>query len=146
MTLDALLAFARSSPMLSLIFVGLTLAIVYTEIARLFRGYKSISPAILTQLLNRDNALLIDVSALADFEKGHIPGAKNVLPSQLDPARYQKLVFGVILVVMMIFRPAGILPSKRRAMELQEADSEEETPDYMDETRRTEAPLPFEQE
>ena len=85
MTLDALLAFARSSPMLSLIFVGLTLAIVYTEIARLFRGYKSISPAILTQLLNRDNALLIDVSALADFEKGHIPGAKTVLPSQLDP-------------------------------------------------------------
>jgi branched-chain amino acid transport system permease protein len=68
------------------------------------------------------------------------------LPSQLDPARYQKLVFGIILVVMMIFRPAGILPSKRRAMELQEADAEEETPDYMDETRRTEAPLPYEQE
>ena len=68
------------------------------------------------------------------------------LPGQFDPARYQKLVFGVILVVMMIFRPAGILPSKRRAMELQEADAEEETPDYMDETRRTEAPLPYEQE
>lgn len=85
MTLDALLAFARSSPMLSLALVGLTLAIIYTEIARLFRGYKAISPATLTQMLNRDNALLVDVSALADFEKGHIAGAKNVLPSQLDP-------------------------------------------------------------
>lgn len=85
MTLDDLLAFARSSPMLSLAFVGLTLAIVYTEIARLFRGYKSVSPAVLTDLLNRDNALLLDVSALAEFDKGHIPGAKNLLPSQLDP-------------------------------------------------------------
>ncbi len=42
------------------------------------------------------------------------------LPSQLDPARYQKLVFGIILILMMIFRPAGILPSKRRSMELKE--------------------------
>ena len=42
------------------------------------------------------------------------------LPSQLDPARYQKLVFGIILILMMIFRPAGILPSQRRSMELKE--------------------------
>jgi branched-chain amino acid transport system permease protein len=40
------------------------------------------------------------------------------LSNQLDPAKYQKLVFGVILVVMMIYRPAGIIPAERRQREL----------------------------
>lgn len=41
-------------------------------------------------------------------------------PVQLEPAKYQPLVFGLILVLMMIFRPAGLLPEKRRKLELQE--------------------------
>lgn len=85
MSLDILLAFARNNPMLSVALVGLTLAIIYTEVARLFVGYKSVNPAGLTALINRDNALLVDVSASADFEKGHIVGAKNVAMSQFDP-------------------------------------------------------------
>jgi rhodanese-related sulfurtransferase len=86
MSLEALLAFARSSPILSLAFVGLSLALVYNEIARLFRGYQSLTPAALTTLLNRDGALLVDVSAAADFEKGHIAGARSLVLSQFDPA------------------------------------------------------------
>lgn len=42
------------------------------------------------------------------------------LSNQLDPAKYQKLVFGIILVVMMIFRPSGLLPAERRKRELAE--------------------------
>jgi branched-chain amino acid transport system permease protein len=42
-------------------------------------------------------------------------------PAQLEPARYERLVFGALLVVMMIFRPAGILPAGRRKLEIQEA-------------------------
>ncbi|GAB3387224.1 rhodanese-like domain-containing protein [Lysobacter fragariae] len=85
MDFKALLAFAEASPILSLAFVGLTLAILYTEVARLFRGYKSLRPAELTQLMNRDNAVVVDLSASADFEKGHIAGSKSVQPSQFDP-------------------------------------------------------------
>jgi branched-chain amino acid transport system permease protein len=51
-----------------------------------------------------------------------IPWAE--LPSQLDPARYQRLVFGIILILMMIFRPEGIIPSQRRKMEMHEHDEE----------------------
>jgi branched-chain amino acid transport system permease protein len=40
------------------------------------------------------------------------------LSNQLDPAKYQKLVFGIILVVMMIFRPSGLIPAERRKREL----------------------------
>lgn len=40
------------------------------------------------------------------------------LSTQLDPAKYQKMLFGLILVVMMIFRPAGLIPAKRRKRQL----------------------------
>jgi len=46
------------------------------------------------------------------------------IPQQLDPSKYQPLVFGIILVLMMLFRPAGLLPEKSRKLELQERDDE----------------------
>jgi branched-chain amino acid transport system permease protein len=46
------------------------------------------------------------------------------LSSQLDPAKYQRLVFGLILVVMMIYRPSGLIPAERRKRELAGEDSE----------------------
>jgi branched-chain amino acid transport system permease protein len=42
------------------------------------------------------------------------------LSNQLDPAKYQKLVFGLILILMMIFRPSGLIPAARRQRELGE--------------------------
>ncbi len=85
MTFQELLAFAERHTYLSLALVGLTIAIIYVEIARLFRGYKALRPAELTGLINRENALVIDLSASNDFEKGHIAGSKSVQPSQFDP-------------------------------------------------------------
>ena len=64
---------------------ALSLALLYTEMARLFSGFKAVNPAGLTALINRDDALLVDVSPSGDFEKGHIAGAKNVQVSQFDP-------------------------------------------------------------
>jgi branched-chain amino acid transport system permease protein len=39
------------------------------------------------------------------------------LPSQFEPAKYERMIFGVILVLMMIYRPAGIIPARRRRLE-----------------------------
>jgi rhodanese-related sulfurtransferase len=83
MNVDALMAFAQQSPILSLAFVGLTLALIYNEISRFFMGYKSLNPSDLTQLINQEDAQVIDVSAIADFEKGHIIGSKNIIFSQV---------------------------------------------------------------
>lgn len=85
MTFEELQAFIGRNPMLSLALLGLTVAIVYTEFARLFRGFKGLRPAELTALMNRENALVVDLQPVADFEKGHIPGSKNVQMSQFDP-------------------------------------------------------------
>jgi len=40
------------------------------------------------------------------------------LPTQFEPAKYERMIFGVILVLMMIFRPQGMLPARRRQREL----------------------------
>lgn len=83
--LETLMAFAGRHPMLSLALAGLTVAIVYTEIARLLRGYRSIKPGELPMLMKQQGVLVVDLSAIADFEKGHIAGSRNLTPSQFDP-------------------------------------------------------------
>lgn len=83
--LTELIAFAGRHPYLSLLLLGITLAIIYTEVGRLTRGFKALSPAQLTALINRDDALVVDLSPSGDFEKGHIAGSRNVAPSQFDP-------------------------------------------------------------
>jgi len=42
---------------------------------------------------------------------GDLPLAN--LPAQFEPAKYERMVFGLILILMMIFRPQGILPPKQ---------------------------------
>lgn len=85
MSPDELLAFAGRHPMLSSALVLLTLAIIYTEIARLMRPYKALRPAELTALINREDALVVDLSAAADFERGHIAGSRHVQASAFGP-------------------------------------------------------------
>ena len=85
MNLEELMAFAGRNPVLSMAFAGLTLAIIYTEIAGLFRGFRFIKPAELTTLVNAGGAIVVDLSATADYEKGHIAGSRNVQAKQFGP-------------------------------------------------------------
>lgn len=83
--LHTLPQFIGNHPWLSALFVILLVAIIVGEIMRLMRKYKELTPAQVTQLVNRENALVVDISSYADYEKGHIPGARHVAMSQFDP-------------------------------------------------------------
>jgi branched-chain amino acid transport system permease protein len=48
------------------------------------------------------------------------------IPSWFDPVSYQRLLFGLVLILMTIFRPEGILPERRRRFELHEESAEGE--------------------
>lgn len=85
MFLERIPEFAANHPILSLAFVGIGVALVANELSRFTRGYRGVSPAELTQLINREDALVIDVSPINDFEKGHIVGSRHVALSQFDP-------------------------------------------------------------
>jgi len=47
----------------------------------------------------------------------------NVLPasSQIDVPKYSFGIYGVIIVLMMLFRPTGLIPERRRKREIEEA-------------------------
>ena len=85
MFLERLPEFIGNHPLLSLAFAGIGVALLVNELTRFTRGYKAVSPAQLTLLINREDALVLDVSALADYQKGHITGARHQPLRQLDP-------------------------------------------------------------
>ena len=53
------------------------------------------------------------------------------IPAEIDPVSYQRLLFGLVLIVMTIFRPEGLLPERRRRLELHkdEEPGQEMAPD-----------------
>ena len=101
MNTSDLLAFAGRHPILLLALAGLTLAIILNELASLVRGVRGVGPAALTALINRDNALVVDLRPQADFEKGHIAGSRNVQMSQFDPENKQLAAARSLPVVLV---------------------------------------------
>lgn len=85
MPIDQLQTFFANHTLLVLGLIGVTIALIGNELTRFTRGYRAINPARLTEMINRDDVLVIDVSASGDFEKGHVIGSRNVLMSQFDP-------------------------------------------------------------
>lgn len=83
------MAFAGRHPYLSLGLAGITVALVYNELAGRLSGVRRLNPAQLTALINRDNALVVDLRPAADFQKGHVAGSRNVLMAQFDPENKQ---------------------------------------------------------
>ena len=80
-----------------------------------------------------DSILLVAIVVIGGI--GSIPGVilgailfygipellRDVLGSQLT--EYRMLVFGLIMLIMVIFRPQGLIPSERRKIELKPEDS-----------------------
>ena len=89
MPIDQLQTFFANHAMLCLGIVGVTIALIVNELSRFTRGYRAISPHQLTALINRENALVVDVSAAPEFEKGHVVGSRSVVMSQFDPENKQ---------------------------------------------------------
>jgi branched-chain amino acid transport system permease protein len=44
------------------------------------------------------------------------------LSDQVEPAKYERMVFGIILILMMIFRPSGLIPESRHRLELEDRE------------------------
>lgn len=87
--------------MLSLALAGISVAIIVNEIASLLGGVRQVGPAQLTALVNRDNALVVDLRIAGDYAKGHIAGSKNVQMSQFDPEN-KALVAAKSLPVVLV--------------------------------------------
>lgn len=91
MSWDQLSAFAQSAPLLSIAFVGLTLAVIVSQVRHRLSGIAGLTPGQVTQLINREDALVVDVSPAADFAKAHILGSVSAPLAELDPEKHKIL-------------------------------------------------------
>lgn len=60
--------------------------------------------------------VMLQLNILKEFSEylGQL-SAQGILniPSQVDPAKYEKMIYGLILIIMCIYRPQGIFPATR---------------------------------
>jgi rhodanese-related sulfurtransferase len=99
--MQQLIEFAGNHALLSGGFVAALLLLAWAEISRHTRGFTELTPVQAIPLINDGNTVVVDICASADFHKGHIVGARNILPSRFkDPdAEIQKLAGKNVLVV-----------------------------------------------
>lgn len=75
--------FIQNNMILSLVWVGLVIAIIMSFIKSATAAYKEISPAELTQFINKDEGVAIDIRTKDEFKQGHITGSVHILPSDI---------------------------------------------------------------
>ena len=96
-----LIEFAGNHALLSGGFVVALLMLAWTEITRKTQGFRELAPVGAIPLINEKGTVVVDISASADYQKGHIVGAKNFLPSRFKTpdAEIQKLSGKNVVVV-----------------------------------------------
>lgn len=99
--MQQLLEFIGNHVLLSGAFFAVLVLLVVTELMRRGQKFRTLAPSEAVAFMNRENAAVLDISPAADFNKGHILGARNVPASSLDSPDSQtaKLIAGPVLVV-----------------------------------------------
>lgn len=80
------LEFVAHHPILWTLAVVLLVALAALEWRNRAAATLNLSIFDFTRQLNSDHTLLIDLRPSADFDKGHIRGARHLTPSQVDPS------------------------------------------------------------
>jgi len=84
--MEQLIEFVGNHPLLTGGFAAVTALLIYTEIMRKVQGVQELSPGQAVAWINDPQAVVVDISTVADFNKGHIVGARNIAASRLaDP-------------------------------------------------------------
>ncbi|MDP4527581.1 rhodanese-like domain-containing protein [Alkalimonas delamerensis] len=106
--------FIGNNLLLSLIWAVLAFMLVFGIVRSRLSSIKLVSPTELTMLVNRQNAVVVDVRADVDFAKGHITGAKHMPLNDLVQGKakgLEKLKSNPIIVVCQ----AGVSAQKAAA-------------------------------
>lgn len=82
-SMQEIMQFFGRHTILSLVWVGLLIAVIITTFRSLFSKVKEISRPMVTQLINKEDAIVVDTRAREDFRKGHIIHSVNLTPSEI---------------------------------------------------------------
>ncbi len=81
--MEQMIEFAGNHPLLAGGFVAVLGLLIYTEVMRKLQGLKELTPALAVPWINDPDAVVIDISPVAEFNKGHIVDARNIQASRL---------------------------------------------------------------
>ncbi len=76
--MDQSIEFVANNPILFLLLAAILALIGWTEWRRFTRAYKEVSPMQAVQLINREDALVLDVREDSELQAGKINGAKHL--------------------------------------------------------------------
>lgn len=89
--MDQMIEFVTNHYILAGLFVALLLALVYSMLASQLSSLKELSTHDATLLMNRQDAMVLDIRPAAEFKKGHILGAKQLKPELLNKGDFSTL-------------------------------------------------------
>ncbi|HIF9374182.1 TPA: rhodanese-like domain-containing protein [Photobacterium damselae] len=83
--------FVSSHSMLSIVWIGLVVAIIASLVKQKTAGYQVVTANDATLLVNREEGVFVDIRSQEEFRKGHIAGSVHILPSQIKDQNFANL-------------------------------------------------------
>ena len=83
--------FFQQHMILSLVWVGLLIALIMDVVKSASAAYKEVDVNQLTQLINRENGVVVDIRSKDEFKQGHITDALHILPSDIKSGSFGRL-------------------------------------------------------
>lgn len=76
--MNQLISFASQNTILVIAIIVVSLMLIHSLVGETLRGYSSISPAESTLMINRDDALILDVRENNEYSEGHIINSVHI--------------------------------------------------------------------
>lgn len=80
--------FFSNNLMLSVAWVVIAVLVVYSFIEAKLTGVKTVTTQEATLLINKQDAIVVDIRKSDEFKKGHIVNAKNITESQIEQGKF----------------------------------------------------------
>ncbi|AYW91271.1 rhodanese-like domain-containing protein [Yersinia pseudotuberculosis] len=81
--LQEIMQFISQHPILSLAWVLLFGAVVFTSFKNSLSKVKEVTRSEATRLINKEDAVVVDIRTREDYRKGHIANSINLIPSDI---------------------------------------------------------------
>lgn len=89
--MQQLVEFIGNHPYLATIWAVLFSLLIYSFVAGALSPLKELTTHQVTRLINREDALVLDIRTSGDYKKGHILGAKQIPSEAVAKADFNKL-------------------------------------------------------
>jgi rhodanese-related sulfurtransferase len=89
--MDQLIEFASNNLILAGIWAALVIMILYSFINPLLSKFNRVDNHQATLLMNKEDAVILDVRPLKDFQNGHIIGSRQLKTEEIQSGNFTKL-------------------------------------------------------